>query len=638
MKQVKNEIYTILHSISTILKRIDTNKLATIVIVLVFLLLTILSFTRNSIKDENLYLRETVVMSEVLKDGQWFGNHGVGVHGFIFKLPIALIFMVTGPNVLIPTLFTLILSLLSAFLFFKILREHFEFNGWALAGLLLFIMGFEFVRTTPTYLRDIPALFTVLLFIYYALKKKNNWIIGLILLLMMEAKEHVFYMIGLGYGVWIMLDGYRMYDRWLHRIQYVFVEGFKAFFPSLAYLVLMFTTGLIPVNMFNASILGLIETGTTWAKKNFNVNVATANLVADEASREIVQISTEGIQARLASSPAPKLVLWQPLEYVIDFINSILRYIGKISYPRSFSFISIPKIVILPALVTSFIFLRRWWGEWDKNRLKIMLVMILWSYLFIYIFRSSHGRYLLSITPVVTLFFVIFLRDILYNSKVTKWILIITALYILLGLYFELTFVFAKTIINIVLFGLLILIMYLHNRKSKLVDLVSLIFVVSLGVVTTGTALVFSYSQGQLSEYLKWGANHQVERVVREFDSKDTIILNPIGWDQLPNAYRYDMSLEPEWKWGLNPSLPKKEILVTPPKPNTYVAYFGTISAMYRFSVENEVDRIGIVKSNIPDTTFLMEKHIPAMIKHRMFELEKIVEIKNASLYIFKVK
>ncbi len=618
-------------------KSIDTNKLATWIIVGVFILLFILSFTRNSIKDENLYLRETMVMSEVLKSGEWFGNHGVGLHGFLFKLPVSLIFMVTGPSVIVATLFTLLLSLLSAIYFFKILREHFKFNGWALAGLLLFIMGFEFIRTTPTYLRDIPALFTVIIFIYYFLKRKNNWILGLILLLMMDAKEHVFYMIGSGYFIWILLDGYKSYDSWKLRIQYMIVENFKAFFPIVVYQYLMFFTGIIPVNMFNASILGLIETGTVWAKKNFSVNIATSNLVADEASREIFQISKETVQRRLENSPSPKLTIWAPIENIIDFINVLLRYIGKVSYPRSFSFISIPKIVIAPAIITSVILFFTWWKDWKKHNLKVMLIMILWTYIFIYVFRSSHGRYLLSITPVVVIFFVIFLRDFLYVNRTAKWILVITGLYMLFGIYFEITFVWQKALINTILVSILLLLMHLHTRNSKLVHLVSLFFVVTLGMVTTGTSILFSYQQGQLSEYLKWGASHQVEKVVKQFEPTDTILLNQVGWDQLPNVYRYDMNMEPEWKWGLSKALPKKDMLVTPPKSNTYVGYFGNVTSMYKFIQENEINRVGLVKSELDKHPFLMQEYIPMLQNRNWIELDRVVQLKNAQLYIFNV-
>lgn len=637
MKKFLNRLPKFLPKITKFLKSIDTDKLALGVIIAVFILLTILSFTRNSIKDENLYLRETVVMSEVLKSGEWFGNHGVGVHGFVFKLPIALIFMFTGPNVIIPTLFTLLLSLLTAFLFFKILREHFKFNGWALAGLLLFIMSFEFIRTTPTYLRDIPALFTVLLFIYYFLKKKSSWILGLIFLLMMDAKEHVFYMIGLGYGFWIMLNGYMSYSNWVHKIQYMVVEGFKVFFPVLVYQYLMFFTGIVPINMFNASILGLIDTGTDWAKKNFNVNVATSNLIADEASRDIYQISTESIKERLSSSPAPKLTIWSPIEVIIEWINTALRYIGKVSYPRSFSFISIPKIVIAPALIASIFMFIKWIKNWKKYNLKVMLVMILWAYLFIYVFRSSHGRYLLSIIPVVTIFYVIFLRDLLYNTKTTRWILLITCLYILLGLYFEITFVWQKALLEVFLMLQLIFLMHLHSWKSKLVHLFSLIYVVTLGLITTGTSLIFSMQLGQLSEYTKWGSSHQVEKVVKQFERDDKIILNQIGWDVLPNAYRYDMSVQPEWKWKLKDSLPKKDLLIIPPEPNTYVMHFGNVTSLYKFVVENDIDKVGIIKSHLPDHPFLMQNLIPTLEQRRWSTLEKIVPLKNASLYIFKM-
>ncbi len=43
---------------------------------------------------------------------------------------------------------------------------------------------------------------------------------------------------------------------------------------------------------------------------------------------------------------------------IINILNVILQYIGKVLYPRTFSFISVPKVVIFPVIYKVFFWLR----------------------------------------------------------------------------------------------------------------------------------------------------------------------------------------------------------------------------------------------------------------------------------------
>jgi len=47
-----------------------------------------LSFFRDSLVDENIYIGEAVTISTLLKSGMWIGNYGVGLHGFLSKLQV----------------------------------------------------------------------------------------------------------------------------------------------------------------------------------------------------------------------------------------------------------------------------------------------------------------------------------------------------------------------------------------------------------------------------------------------------------------------------------------------------------------------------------------------------------------------
>ena len=65
-----------------------------IVILSVLLLGIALGIFRDAHKDDALYLQDATVMARSLEGGRWFGNEAVGLHGFLFKLPVALVFLV----------------------------------------------------------------------------------------------------------------------------------------------------------------------------------------------------------------------------------------------------------------------------------------------------------------------------------------------------------------------------------------------------------------------------------------------------------------------------------------------------------------------------------------------------------------
>ena len=87
------------------LKKLLNNKNITIIFFLIWFLIFIsLSLLRDSISDENIYLGNSVEIANIIQRGEWIGNYGIGLHGFLNKLLLGIVFIFTGPSVFIATL------------------------------------------------------------------------------------------------------------------------------------------------------------------------------------------------------------------------------------------------------------------------------------------------------------------------------------------------------------------------------------------------------------------------------------------------------------------------------------------------------------------------------------------------------
>ena len=383
----------------------EKNTKTVFIIYLVFysIFLVILSFFRDAVADETFFLRETMIISELLKKGIWFGDYGVGLHGFLFKIPVALVFIILGrPSVFTATLFTIFISVSSIWIFYNIVDKYFFKGDSCFWATVLFSASLYFIRTSVSFLRDIPAVFTVLLFLFLFLKNSNRWLIGLSLLLMLDAKEHVFFTVAPVYGLYILLEELRMVKEKGVGIAVanIITRSFAAFVFSLLYIILMFGTSIIPLNIFLSAILGFNDFGLDWITSQFSFEFGSANLL-DEGGKEIFKLS-DFIQVGYGTAGA-NTRLTDILISLIKVANVTLAYIGKILYPRTFSFISIPKIITLPAIVIAYKKFRLWWSEKDKGYL---LPMILFFNVVIFILRASHGRYLLCVSSLFMLFFI----------------------------------------------------------------------------------------------------------------------------------------------------------------------------------------------------------------------------------------
>jgi 4-amino-4-deoxy-L-arabinose transferase-like glycosyltransferase len=167
----------------------------------------------------------------------------------------------------IATVWNVILTCASLYIFYLILKKYFKKESIALGGVFLLLTSFQFFLHIPTYMREIPVIFSLLLFIYLILNKKSYWLAGLSLLLIFDAKEYVAVMI---------LPGIFFYILWKEKgttfwesVKRYISSFIKLFLPTLVLLLLMIFTRVVPVNMYALSLVpGVTKGGIQYQLKH----------------------------------------------------------------------------------------------------------------------------------------------------------------------------------------------------------------------------------------------------------------------------------------------------------------------------------------------------------------------------------
>ncbi|KKP66001.1 MAG: hypothetical protein UR64_C0014G0002 [Candidatus Nomurabacteria bacterium GW2011_GWE1_35_16] len=593
--------------------------------ILWFLFFLILTFFRDSRLDENIYLAETGTIANLLKNGEWIGNYGVGLHGFMNKLILGIIFIFTGPSVFIVTFSNIIFGILSGVILYKILTRHFLLSKiYSLLGITLLFSSYQFVTYMPTFYRDIAALFFLLLVVELVLSNKSKWWVGISLILLIDAKEHVFYTIVPALVIWIGLESYiNNKGHWRKIIKAFILNSFKIFFPSVVFLLLMFTTSIIPLNIYNGSILGIITAGFDRIGKDFSTELATTN-------RDF--LVNQGIARVMPMIPIPE---GSPniIFIIITAINSALSYIGKIFYPRTFSFLSIPFIILIPSIFVGVKNLKKWYLQKDTSKLVLPIILIF--FLIIYIFHSSISRYILPVTPIVFLFFILFLKD-LNIHKWGKTVFVITILCIMGGLYFEYSYVPVKILVNIFFF-LLLLIAGVWKSKNRRV--VGYGFIVGICLFYVGSALLTSYMYGQIKSYRLYGYDRECEKIVAMVPQEESIWINDIYWDKLPFILRGENVVKAEWRWKLKQWVPKKQLLKENETLKTYNFDWSNEPQLKTKVEKYGIKKIVYVKLNEfnPKEEIPMQDKLELLKTYTWLNLYSATEMWNKSVYIFSI-
>jgi hypothetical protein len=572
--------------------------------------LSVLPF-RNATLDDDLYLWETSIMTEALSRGEWIGDYAVGTHGFLFKLPVALVFLLTGPSLAIATVWNIILACVSLYLFYKILKQYFPKGIYPFLGTLLLFCNFQFILNLPTYMREIPVLLGFLVVLYTLVKQKSYWLTGLAMLLILDGKEYVLFMIAPALAIYVMIKEWKGFN--LRTILETLKGGVQMFLPTIVFFIIMIFTSIIPVNMYALSVIpGVTEGGVEYQIDHFSVEKATENRI-EEGAPEIQK-----------DVPIEK-------EEVKSVFGVIMSYLGKILYPRSFSFISIPKMIFFPAFLTSILLFTRFFKKRDYTFLSFALIF--WSYIFVFVLRASFDRYLFPILPVVVYFFVIFIRDLVKERKKFLFVLGITTVLAFLGLFFEVDYIALKIILNVVIL-LLYIGYFLFYKKIKLM---STILFVALSTITFSVIAYFFYANGQLYYYRLWGNDYEVKKVIKYFEEDENIMINDPGWNMLINVYRGDNRYDPEWKWEFQEWVPRKDNLKSFERHSAFQPIGISIANDVR-SVENyDIDKVALIVSRLDEYSLTYEHKLERYKGADWLVLEEVISLKNKDLYIFDV-
>mgnify|MGYP001106716329 CR=1 FL=1 len=591
-----------------------------------FLIFLTLSFLRDSRLDENIYIGDSVEIANILQRGEWVGNYGIGLHGFLNKLLIGIIFIFTGPSVFIATFSNILFAIFSGVLFYRILSKHFRFSQtYALLGVTLLFCSYQFLMYTPTFYRDIPALFFVLLILDSVLSKKSKWLTGLLLLLLLDSKEHVFYTIAPAFVIWIGIESFMKHKgEWLNCLKEFVSSGFKLFLPSLIFLILMFTTSIIPLNIYNANILGLIDSGLEEMTSNFNLEIATYN-------RDVaVNVDIAKIMPTFSIPEGTPIII----SALLSFINTILLYTGKILYPRTFSFLSIPFVILVPSIWCAFRYLSDCLKR--KEKIRLILPIVLFVYLIVYIFHSSISRYILPISPIIFLFFLVFLRDLSSKRIYMKKVFIFTSIFVLGGLYFEYSYVPVKISINVVLLSVLLLI-YFSRKLNKESLKFFLILIISMFFV--GTSLLTSYLYGQIKGYRLYGYDRECEKIISLVSKDEKIWINDIYWDRLPFVLREENLGNAEWRWSLQKWVPKQKLLIRNMEFRTYNFYWSDINKFKSKLLENNINKVVYIKLEAlnEQEKLLLQDRLEILLNTKWLDLEQKIGMKNKVIYLFDI-
>ena len=540
------------------LKKINPDLIAILVSLSVFLYGYLISlFFRAAINDEILYLRETLLISELFKQHEWIGAYGVGVHGFIFKIPVALLYVVFGPSVTMATVFNVTLASVTCFLFYYLLKRFFLSSWQALLGCLMLAASQRFLLVTPTYLREIPFLLVLIILIYSICAKWNKWIIGLLFVLLLDAKEYVFFPFFLSYVLWVLASELSIKDTLKNKISHIFHNLIRVTLPSILFLFMMFFTIIVPLNAYTSFILGLSST------KNF-LNYSIQHLIRES------ELSVRQVPNRTSdlSNSAPKA----PFNELTNVFRNLM--IALVS-PNVFGLMSIPLVICVPSI---------FYSVWSvKKNLKSSIGLLAIYHLIFTIFylsQFSQNRYLFPVYVTAFIFFLSFIFSAYNTKRYVPPILLIIILTVC-QLFFAQSFLLLRFVMQVVLIVLLVSIIFTKDDLHKNILRICCVFgfvVVSIAIASAYLITGGKNTNGQIFLARNYGVNMEYKAIAASFDSEDILLITESLGGELIDFYRKDAYINPEWYWSLREFIPKKKMLKT----------LGTQTTFYCNDCKNE--------------------------------------------------
>ena len=711
-----------------------------IIFIYVLVLGVILSHFRVLGADETTYYLETKIIYETFKNGNWIGNQPVGTHGFISKMLVAVVFLITKPSIFIATIFNVLCFAINGVIIYKIFKYFFNSKNWALASTFVIINSYNWMLNLPTYLRDGVSFLLVSLIIYEIIKKNRIYIISLWLLLLLDSKEYLSFILLIPLIIYLIHNNYKKHS-FSFKFTYSFLYNFAVIIiPFLAYIVLMFSTQLIPVNpllgvrvlplqknkdplktlhisldhaMFQSNYLKenyknipLLETKSNETKKN-NINrfknekpttikienndenkiisesankenikktsapekkkqdktneqkelgeknEATESLVTEEQNekRELDVINKsksqlEKEQNKVKIDDKEKLdrkekrekknnknVLYHQVKntFIAYVINPFIAYSQKIMYPRVFSFLSLPKFV----MVISFIYVVLFYRKRLKQPEMTFLMNVAIVFLMIFIMRASHGRYLLQFMHVFMIFFTMIMMKSKNEYKLLYYSLLISLIFTTIGFFFEIRFLSMKIFINAFFYLTLFQIAYYSKKQNYIYRRILIAaFFVAYSFIGLASSLYAYYDINQLGDYLKYGRNMQYDKIAKYFPVDKKI------WSNVDRRMIYNYAEDPinrfpigfnKWN-NYHDWIPRKKF-IEPYQTWIYRKPYPNV----RFIKENNIDRIIILKLKDKKNKYVnLNKVISKLVIRNVISGIDTIQLKNKSLEIYK--
>jgi hypothetical protein len=601
--------------------KIDINKTLYALLLLVFLGSLALGVLRMPSKDGSRYLLDSAMMAECLRNGQWFGQEDVGEHGILFKLPAALLFVVFGNHAFIGTFITVLLATACCGLSFMFFRQVLKSDAWALAATWLLVTNYQFVHMAPSYLRGIPLLFATLLLFMAILNRWNKWVIGLLFLLLLDAKESMFFVAAPPFVIWVCLDEWQRPGNGSLTgfIRAITERCTAAFIPSAAWLGLMFLSPVVPVNVWIAQLFGLTVKGIAPEIWHYTPRIATKNLwYVQHGPPQLNVPETSALNT-----------------YFVKPFNLLLSYISKIFYPDTFSFFGMPKVMAYPAVFMSFRLFNTYRRKREYNLL--FLIMILWFFLLIFILRRGHARYMFPMFPLLILFFIIFLKNAYLWKKFTIVTLAFTVTAVFIGLNFDPNL--KKVAMNLFAVLLIGCALFCSHKPFQIKTAVQFTVPILIGCMTLAYWLQFAifHRLGPIYDYIRYGYNAECAKVMACFEADEVICINDPGWHQLMYFYRHERRHHPKWNYSYKSWLPDKALPKRPADFKTYELSWRDEAEMREFIREKNIERIGMLASTLPEDRIHGQNFIADLERIKWIEKNDVISFKNKKLHLFRV-
>jgi hypothetical protein len=667
------------------LKIIKNNPLTSIVVYFA-LLGVVLSFFTNTLPDETKYLHETKIIADCFSNYEWFGNEAVGTHGFLFKIPVALLFTVFGTSYFIAEIFNLLLVVISIIILYKICFIIFDNNFWTSLSVFMFFSSYQSIKVFASYTREFPALLALLIFFFLIIQRKNYFFIGLAFLLVHDAKEYVSFIFSIPLIAWIIVDTYKM-----NRNSYLFKilnRLILVFIPTIVYLFLMLYTSLVPFNSTTSKILMLRQNSVFTksfgfgartvpfirSKENYNKisenridknsidpSVLTTNEINDinSEANEINDNNSEANEINDNNSEANKIndnnseaneingnnsganenSSYRFFKYyLIKSGNWVIKYISKVFSPRFLDYTSIPLFLV----VFSIIIIKRKFKEYNSNYILRLLTYYVIVYLIIYILRDSFSRYLFHAMPFISIFTILFFKDSIEKNRNNYYLIVLTLIIIFIQFKFDYFMPYINICLSIY-FTILVSLIFIRSISPKIKKIFILILIVSLSLLTTGMRISGDVLYGTINETINYGFNSEYHKISQYFSHGTRYWFN--GNIRKLSAY---IGARPTEKTinRLNPIFPKFRLVKRYEEQLYRFQIFpynnsdDSLKSLNKFKNQlekNKINKIAFLLSEIEGKEFSYQNFLPVIMKQQWIEVEKVLFLRNKRLYILNV-